>query len=65
MKEEIIHTNLQKFVKRYIRYIMSFKTSSLIWREGRRQVKMVNFSYIPLEENGSMVFKASDEISPE
>jgi hypothetical protein len=30
--------------------------------EGRRQVKIVNFL---LEENGSMVFKAADELSPE
>jgi hypothetical protein len=33
--------------------------------EGRRQVKMVNFPYIRLEENGSIVFKAMDELSPE
>ncbi|MDR7131689.1 hypothetical protein J2X69_004053 [Algoriphagus sp. 4150] len=31
----------------------------------RRQVKMVNFPYIRLEENGLMVFKATDELSPE
>jgi hypothetical protein len=33
--------------------------------EGRRKVKIVNFPYIRLEENGSMVFKACDELSPE
>ncbi|REG81252.1 hypothetical protein C8N25_12842 [Algoriphagus antarcticus] len=31
----------------------------------KRQVKMVNFPYIRLEENGLMIFKATDELSPE
>ncbi|WP_296703781.1 M56 family metallopeptidase [Algoriphagus sp.] len=31
----------------------------------RRQVKMVNFPFIPLEEDGELVFKVLDEMSPE
>lgn len=31
----------------------------------RRQVKMVNFLYYRVEENGKMVFKAKNELSPE
>ncbi|MEN2281522.1 M56 family metallopeptidase [Algoriphagus sp. SE2] len=31
----------------------------------RRQVKHVNFPYIPIEENGLLTFKALDELTPE
>jgi hypothetical protein len=31
----------------------------------RRQVKHVNFPFIPMEENGELTFKVFDELTPE